>query len=100
LDSNNPSLLSQEEVGIILLRIGGPHIPPNSPEENLFTAKAKQEIAPAEAPTKKSNFSRKEIPNSFSRRFKKGIEARVLTPPPSRERIYLIYKLNLNNYKG
>ena len=70
------------------------HSPNRENAEKFLDAKARQDIAPAEVPIKKSNFSWIFTPSFLSRSVKKVIEASVLTPPPSIERIYLVFKLN------
>jgi hypothetical protein len=56
-------------------------------------------MAPAEVPMKKSNFSCVAIPISFSRCFRNVMDAKVLTPPPSMESKYLMFKLDFFNFE-
>ena len=57
----------------------------------LFIANPRQEIAPAEVPIKKSNFSANGVLSLASSFVRKIIEAIVLTPPPSRDKIYFLF---------
>ena len=61
----------------------------------LLTDNPKQEIAPAEVPIKKSNFSDKETLRWDSNFCKKIIEAIVLTPPPSRDKMYFFFNFKV-----